>query len=181
MTKVSVACGIILSLALSGCRGHGGSGSSGEVTVVKVPEGSGGEVLDVVVKPFTGKALEPSEFSALEETFCTDVQNAKSGKQLNVKCPSVVLSMLSLQEDKIKFGSCEEEACLAEMGKATKASLILVVTIAQVGETYVVTANVADGETGKSKLRLNQEVNTSKKEDLLPALKTLADKLAAEL
>ncbi len=163
------------AMALQACEAHRGSGGS-KTTVTTQADAK--DLPRVIIKPFTGKGIEESTASTLADSFCTEL--SKHNK-VELFCPGDLGKLLQQKEMLMMFGQCEEEDCLSKVGEKVQANLFVLGTISKMGDVFVVQINLADGKSGKIQTRISHQVESTRVEDLLPAMSVVADKVIAEL
>jgi TolB-like protein len=164
---------------LVGCGGHTGSS-----TVTRSPdEGTPvantdeGKLAKVIIKDFSVTGLSEDNAAGVAGKFCVDVSRSQ---KIELICAEDLKNLFKHQQDLIQFGACNQEDCLAEMGRQLEADFIVQGSINQVGEVFVLNVNLVEGKTGKVKTRFSREVPAGKPENLLGAATAIAEKLILE-
>lgn len=128
----------------------------------------------IAVRAFAAKGVDPSTAATLETSFCTALGNEGT----DVLCPDEVKAMVSVKQQAMGFGSCDDdEACTRQISKVTDSQRVVTGEVAKLGELYIVSVTLIDAETNKVLARASDR--SSKLEDLLDKVNGLAKKLAA--
>jgi hypothetical protein len=179
--KVCIALVVSGIFCITGCptkRGTGSATSRDETTVTtSQPAEEGEKKVKVVIKEFGSTGVSKDEVSGVSSKFCVEV--SKSPK-IDLVCAEDLKNLFQHQQDLITFGACDQEECLAKMGKILEADYFIQGAVNKVGEVLMVNINLIHGESGKIKTRMSQEVDSGKPEDLLGTMTTLAEKVRLE-
>ncbi len=164
---------VALSLSSLGCNGHTGATKT---TVVKKTEGKNSQ--RVVALEFAAEGIKKTDASSLESSFCHELFNAPGVELL---CPGDLAGIVEFKELQVMTGECDDGSCLSKIAEKTNAHKIITGKISKVGKMFMVSVNIADGESGDITTRIQQQVDSEKLEDLLPAMKEVAQKVKKEL
>jgi len=99
--------------------------------------------------------IEKGTANILNELLLTEVQNTGTFEVLG---SSDVLSMLDLEEKKMRLSACTENSCLAEIGGALGVNLMLVASVGGVGDKYLVSVKLLDVAEAKVITRITEMV-----------------------
>ncbi len=170
---------VCMGLLFAGCSGHAGSSTVTRAPEKGTPESAAGagKLVKVVIKDFNVSGLSDDNAAGVASKFCVDVSKSR---KIDLICAEDLKNLFKHKQDLIQFGACNEEDCLAKMGKALEADFIIQGSINKVGEVFVLNVNLVEGETGKVKTRFSREVPSGKPEDLLGAASAIAEKLILE-
>ncbi|MBU2574722.1 MAG: CsgG/HfaB family protein [Elusimicrobia bacterium] len=126
--------------------------------------------MNIAVAEFTGKNVSQADASIVADFLRTELVNTGS---FNVMDRNNMDSVLA--EQKFQSSGCTEQQCAVEMGKLLNVKQMFVGALSKLLDTYYITANVVDVETGK--ITASYDSNASSSLELRNACRTIVEKL----
>ena len=126
--------------------------------------------MNVAVAEFIGKNVSQADASIVADFLRTGLVNTGLFNVMDRNNMDTVLA-----EQKFQNSGCTGQECAAEMGKLLNVKRILVGSLSKLLDTYYITVNVVDVETGKITASYNSDATSSKE------LVTACQKIVKEL
>ena len=127
---------------------------------------SGEDLPTVAVMEFASKGgIAKERVDALSDLLATEIR--KIGRHKVISSEDI-LSLLKVEEHKVLAG-CTDDSCLAEIGGALGAGLIVVGNIGRFGDAYLLNLKLLDVANVKAVSRLSKKIKGGE-EDLIDAL-----------
>ncbi|OGS55081.1 MAG: hypothetical protein A3J79_01195 [Elusimicrobia bacterium RIFOXYB2_FULL_62_6] len=126
---------------------------------------------NVAVADFIGKNVSQADASIVGDFLRTELVNTG---QFNVMDRNNMDTVLA--EQKFQTSGCTEQQCAVEMGKLLNVKRMLVGSLSKLLDSYFITVNVVDVETGKIIASYDAEASSSK--ELRNACRKLVEKLS---
>ena len=128
------------------------------------------EIINIAVAEFIGKNVSQADASIVADFLRTELVNTGL---FNVMDRNNMDSVLA--EQKFQSSGCTEQQCAVEMGKLLNVKQMFVGALSKLLDTYYITANVVDVETGK--ITASYDSNASSSLELRNACRTIVEKL----
>lgn len=125
------------------------------VSKVETVKMSGGT--NVAVAEFTGKNVSQADASIVADFLRTELVSTGLFNVMDRNNMDTVLA-----EQKFQTSGCTEQECAVEMGKLLNVKKILVGSLSKLLDTYYITVNVVDVETGKIAESYNSDAASSR-------------------
>ncbi|MDO8803070.1 MAG: CsgG/HfaB family protein [Elusimicrobiota bacterium] len=138
------------------------------VSPAKVKTTSGG--INVAVAEFTGKNVSQADASIVADFLRTALVATKQVSVMDRNNMDTVLA-----EQKFQNSGCTDQQCAVEMGKLLSVNQMLVGSLSKLLDTYYITVNVVDVETGKIIASYDADAGNSK--ELKTACKKIVEKI----
>jgi len=116
-----------------------------------------GEKINLAVADFAGKNVSAADASIVADFLRTELVNTQ---MFNVMDRANMETILS--EQKFQLSGCTTEECAVKMGKLLNVQQIVVGSLSKLLDTYYITVNLVDVETGKILKSFDHEVVSSK-------------------
>ena len=128
----------------------------------------------VAVMEFASKGgIAKERVDALSDLLATEIR--KIGRHKVISSEDI-LSLLKMEEHKVLLAGCSDDSCLAEIGGALGAGLIVVGNIGRFGNSYLLNLKLLDVANVKAVSRLSKKIKGGE-EDLIDALSMAAREL----
>ncbi|MBU2574723.1 MAG: hypothetical protein KKH28_11670 [Elusimicrobia bacterium] len=137
-----------------------------QIEAVKMAGGT-----NIAVAEFIGKNVSQADASIVADFLRTELVN--SGL-FNVMDRNNMDSVLA--EQKFQSSGCTEQQCAVEIGKLLNVKQMVVGSLSKLLDTYYITVNVVDVETGK--ITASYDSNASSSLELRDACRTIVEKLS---
>ncbi|MBU2574002.1 MAG: hypothetical protein KKH28_08010 [Elusimicrobia bacterium] len=137
-----------------------------QAEVVKITGGT-----NVAVADFIGKNVSQADASIVADFLRTELVNTGSFNVMDRNNMDTVLA-----EQKFQSSGCTEQQCAVEMGKLLNVKQMFVGSLSKLLDTYYITVNVVDVETGK--ITASYDSNASSSIELRDACKKIVKKLS---
>ncbi|MBN1385300.1 MAG: PorV/PorQ family protein [Elusimicrobia bacterium] len=143
-----------------------------EPVKVKKPERKSGKI-NIAVADFAGKNVSQADASIVADFLRTDLVNTGVYTVIEKANMDKVLAEAAFQQT-----GCTTSECAVQIGKILNVKQMVVGSLSKLMDTYYITVNLVEVQTGKILASYDQEAMTAKQ--LKTACKTLAGKLANE-
>ncbi|MDD5688404.1 MAG: CsgG/HfaB family protein [Elusimicrobia bacterium] len=161
----------VLRLALSCKFGK----IEGETSTTKVrlakPERKPGEIINIAVADFGGKNVSQADGSIVADFLRTELVNTGVYNVVEKANMDKILAEAAFQQS-----GCTTSECAVQIGKMLNVKQMIVGSLSKLMDTYYITVNLVEVETGKIVASYDQEAMSAK--ELKTACNTLAQKLA---
>ncbi len=125
------------------------------------------------VLDFTGKNVSQADASIVTDLMRTELVNTGAFNILDRANMDAILA-----EQKFQNSGCTEQDCAAQIGKLLNVTKMVVGSMSKLLETYHITVNLVDVQTGR--ILASREAEAADSKGLREACKTLAQKLLAQ-
>ncbi|MFC1610872.1 hypothetical protein ACFL6C_07930 [Myxococcota bacterium] len=100
------------------------------------------EPVSIAVMEFASKGgVQQRQVDALSDMLCNEIRSLGSFKVIGKED---IRSMLTLEEERQRLGSCTDQSCLAEMGGALGVRWVVVGNVSRFGETFLLNLKIID-------------------------------------
>ncbi|MBU2573167.1 MAG: CsgG/HfaB family protein [Elusimicrobia bacterium] len=128
-------------------------------------------MINIAVAEFTGKNVSQADASIVADFLRTELVNTGLYKVMDRNNMDTVLA-----EQKFQSSGCTEQQCAVEMGKLLNVKKMLVGSLSKLLDTYYITVNVVDVETGE--ITASYDSNASSSLELRDACRKIVEKLS---
>lgn len=133
------------------------SGATQRLAVLKVAaQGAPTSVADTLTQVITEQAGRTPGFNAISQAELS--------------------SLLGVEKQRQLLG-CADQSCLAEIGGALGARLVLSATLGKVGESYVLSLQLIDSQKAQIKARESRTISSAKESELIAAARDLTHRV----
>jgi curli biogenesis system outer membrane secretion channel CsgG len=147
-----------------------GATSATKVRLAK-PERKPGEIINLAVADFGGKNVSQADGSIVADFLRTELVNTGVYNVIEKANMDKILAEAAFQQS-----GCTTSECAAQIGKLLNVQQMIVGNLSKLMDTYYITVNLVEVETGKIIASYDQEAMSAK--ELKTACNTLALKLA---
>jgi curli biogenesis system outer membrane secretion channel CsgG len=138
------------------------------VSQVETPKISGG--MNIAVAEFTGKNVSQADASIVSDFLRTELVNTGAFNVMDRNNMDTILA-----EQKFQASGCTEQECAVKIGKILNVREMIVGSLSKLLDTYYITVNVVDVETGKIITSMDSSAKSST--ELREACREIAKKL----
>ena len=138
------------------------------VSQVETPKISGG--MNIAVSEFTGKNVSQADASIVSDFLRTELVNTGAFNVMDRNNMDTILA-----EQKFQASGCTEQECAVKIGKILNVREMIVGSLSKLLDTYYITVNVVDVETGKIITSMDSSAKSST--ELREACREIAKKL----
>ncbi|OIO75355.1 MAG: hypothetical protein AUJ85_03285 [Elusimicrobia bacterium CG1_02_37_114] len=131
------------------------------------------EKINIAVADFSGQNVSAADASIVAGFLRTELVNTGAFNVMDRANMEMVLA-----EQKFQLSGCTSEECAVKMGKLLNVQHMMVGSLSKLLDTYYITVNVVDVETGKILKSSDQKAMNA--DELRSACKILAGKLSEE-
>jgi len=129
--------------------------------------------VNLAVAELTGKNVSQADASIVADFLRTELVNTERFVVVDRANMDKLLAEAGFQQ----LSGCTEAECAVQMGKLLNVQWMAVGSVSKLMDTYYITVNLVEVETGKIIASHNQEATTTR--ELLSACRTLAQRIAA--
>lgn len=129
--------------------------------------------VNLAVAELTGKNVSQADASIVADFLRTELVNTERFVVVDRANMDKLLAEAGFQQ----LSGCTEAECAVQMGKLLNVQQMVVGSVSKLMDTYYITVNLVEVETGKIIASHNQEAMTAR--ELLSACRTLAQRIAA--
>lgn len=130
-----------------------------------------GEIINIAVADFSGKNVSQADASIVADFLRTELVQTGIYNVIEKANMDKILAEAAFQQT-----GCTTSECAVQIGKILNVKQMVVGTLSKLMDTYYITVNLVEVETGKILASFDQEAMSAK--ELRTACKTLAQKLA---
>lgn len=139
--------------------------------VVAQPTRKPGEIINIAVADFSGKNVSQADASIVADFLRTELVQTSIYNVIEKANMDKILAEAAFQQS-----GCTTSECAVQIGKLLNVRQMVVGTLSKLMDTYYITVNLVDVETGKIITSYDQEAMSAK--ELRTACKTLAVRIS---
>jgi hypothetical protein len=155
---------------LNGNDAKGAATSPADGPIVSDISGAISGQMNVAVADFTGKNVSEADASIVADFLRTELVNTRAFNVMDRNNMETILA-----EQKFQSSGCTEQQCAVQMGKLLNVKRMFVGSLSKLLDTYYITVNIVDVETGKILTSIDKSARSSK--ELREACKEIAQEL----
>jgi len=138
---------------------------------VEKPERKPGEITNIAVADFSGKNVSAADASIVADFLRTELVNIGIYNVIEKANMEKILAEAAFQQS-----GCTTAECAVQIGKLLNVKQMVVGSLSKLMDTYYITVNLVDVETGKIAASYDQDATSAK--ELRTACRMLAQKLS---